>query len=51
MGAFEERQQKKNERYYKQWLACGFTGEMPINEYGWFVPVLRLHCNVENIQI
>lgn len=51
MGAFEDRQKRENERYYKQWLACGFTGEMPIDEYGWFIPVLRLHCNVENIQI
>lgn len=51
MGAFEERQQRENEMYYKKWLKCGFTGEMPINEYGWFIPVLRLHYNVENIQI
>ena len=48
---FEERQKRENEKYYQKWLACGFTGEMPVNEYGWFIPVLRLHYPVETITV
>ena len=33
-----ERQERMNRRWYKQWLSCGFTGKMEdrMNEYGWF---------------
>ena len=49
--AFEERQKRENEKYYERWLACGFTGEMKLNEYGWFIPVLRLHYPVETLKV
>ncbi len=48
---FEERQKRENEKYYNRWLACGFTGEMKLNEYGWFIPVLRLHYPVETLTV
>ena len=48
---FEQRQQRENQKYYERWLACGFTGEMKLNEYGWFIPVLRLHCPVETLTV
>ena len=51
---FEERQKRENEEYYRKWLACGFKSEkseMPVNEYGWFVPVLRLHHPVETLTV
>ena len=48
---FEERQKRENQKYYERWLACGFTGEMTLNEYGWFIPVLRLHCPVETLTV
>ena len=48
---FEQRQQRENQKYYERWLACGFTGEMTLNEYGWFIPVLRLHCPVETLTV
>lgn len=48
---FEQRQQRENQKYYERWLACGFTGEMTLNEYGWFIPVLRLHCPVETMTV
>ena len=48
---FEERKKRENEAYYKKWLECGFTGEMPINECGWFVPVFRLYYPVETIEV
>lgn len=48
---FKERQERENRKYYEKWLACGFTGEMPVNENGWFIPVLRLHCPVETITV
>lgn len=48
---FEERKRRENEAYYKKWLECGFTGEMPINDNGWFVPVFRLHYPVETIEV
>ncbi len=44
---FKERQRKENQKYYEKWLACGFTGEMEVDEYGWFIPVLRLHYPTE----
>ena len=49
--SFKERQERENEKYYKKYLSCGFTGEMPINEYGWFIPVLRLHYPVQEITV
>ena len=48
---FTERQKRENQKYYERWLACGFTGEMKLNEYGWFIPVLRLHCPVETLSV
>ena len=48
---FKERQDRENRQYYEKWLACGFTGEMEVNEYGWFIPVLRLHYPVETITV
>ena len=48
---FEDRQKRENEKYYKRWLACGFTGEMTVNKHGWFEPVLRLHCPVETLTV
>ena len=48
---FEQRQKRENQKYYERWLACGFTGEMKLNEYGWFIPVLRLHCPVETMTV
>ena len=48
---FEQRQQRENQKYYERWLACGFTGEMTLNEYGWFIPVLRLHYPVETLTV
>ena len=48
---FEDRQKRENEKYYKRWLACGFTGEMTVNKHGWFEPVLRLHCQVETLTV
>ena len=48
---FEERQKRENEEYYRKWLACGFKDEIPINEYGCFVPVLRLHYPVETLTV
>ena len=33
--AFDERQSRENDRQYRQWLSCGFTGEMHINDCGW----------------
>ena len=48
---FTERQKRENQKYYERWLACGFTGEMKLNEYGWFIPVLRLHCPVETLTV
>lgn len=34
---FEERQKRENESLYKKWLACGFQGEMKINDCGWCI--------------
>ena len=48
---FKERQRRENQKYYEKWLACGFTGEMELNEHGWFIPVLRLHHPVETMTI
>ena len=48
---FTERQKRENQKYYERWLACGFTGKMKLNEYGWFIPVLRLHCPVETLTV
>ena len=48
---FEQRKQRENQKYYERWVACGFTGEMKLNEYGWFIPVLRLHCPVETLTV
>ncbi len=48
---FTERQKRENQKYYEKWLACGFTGEMKLNEYGWFIPVLRLHYPVETLTV
>ena len=48
---FTERQKRENKKYYERWLACGFTGEMKLNEYGWFIPVLRLHYPVETLTV
>ena len=48
---FTERQKRENQKYYERWLACGFTGEMKLNEYGWFIPVLRLHYPVETLTV
>ena len=48
---FEERQKRENKEYYRKWLACGFKGEIPVNEYGWFIPVLRLHYPVETLTV
>ena len=48
---FEQRQRRENQKYYERWLACGFTGDMKLNEYGWFIPVLRLHCPVETMTV
>ena len=49
---FEQRQQRENQKYYEKWLACGFTGEMELNEHGWFEkPVLRLYYPVETIKV
>jgi len=33
---FKERQERENAEHYAKWLSCGFTGEMEVNEYGWF---------------
>ena len=49
--SFKQRQQKENQKYYERWLACGFTGEMKLNEYGWFIPVLRLHYPVDTLKV
>lgn len=49
--AFKERQDRENRKYYEKWLACGFTGEMKVDEYGWFIPVLRLHYPTETIEV
>ena len=49
--SFEDRQKRENEKNYKRWLSCGFTGEMTVNKYGWFEPVLRLHCSVETLTV
>lgn len=48
---FKERQRRKNQKYYEKWLACGFEGEMELDEYGWFIPVLRLHYPTEVIEV
>ncbi len=48
---FEQRQQRENQKFYERWLACGFTGEMKLNEHGWFIPVLRLHCPAETLTV
>lgn len=32
---FNARQKEENERRYKQYLSCGYTGSMTVNEYGW----------------
>ena len=49
---FEQRQRRENQKYYEKWLACGFTGEMELNEHGWFEkPVLRLFYPVETIKV
>ena len=49
---FEQRQRRENQKYYEKWLACGFTGEMELNEHGWFdKPVLRLYYPVETITV
>ncbi len=42
---------RENQKYYERWLACGFTGEMKLNEHGWFIPVLRQHCPVETLTV
>ncbi len=34
-NTFEERQRIENERQYRQWLSCGFSGEMEVNDSGW----------------
>ena len=31
----DERKQIENDRQYRQWLSCGFAGEMHMNECGW----------------
>lgn len=48
---FKQRQQRENQKYYEKWLECGFTGEMDLNEHGWFVPVLRLHYPVNTLKV
>ena len=49
---FKERQDRENRKYYEKWLACGFTGNMELNEHGWFEkPVLRLYYPVETITV
>ncbi len=30
----DERKQSENDRQYRQWLSCGFTGEMHVNNAG-----------------
>lgn len=30
-----DRKMDLNDRHYKRWLSCGYTGEMTVNEYGW----------------
>ena len=32
---FDERKEQDNARQYRQWLSCGFKGEMHINDAGW----------------
>ena len=46
---FKDRQDRENRKCWERWIACGFSSEedMPVNKYGWFEPVLRLHCPVE----
>ena len=48
---FEQRQKRENQKYYERWLACGFTGKMAVNKYGWLEPVLRQHCPVETLTV
>ena len=33
--SFQERKERENQKRYKKWLSCGFTGEMHINDCGW----------------
>ena len=33
---FEEHKARENAKRYAQWLSCGFSGDMEVNEYGWF---------------
>ena len=32
---FDERKEQDNARQYRQWLSCGFKGEMHVNDAGW----------------
>ena len=50
---FAERQERENRKCWERWIACGFPsqGDIPVNKYGWFEPVLRLHCPVEKLTI
>jgi hypothetical protein len=35
MNEFTNKQDEFNQKQYKKYLSCGYTGEMTVNEYGW----------------
>jgi len=35
MNEFTNKQDDFNQKQYKKYLSCGYTGEMTVNEYGW----------------
>ena len=50
MGTFEERQERENRQHYEKWLSCGFTGEMLLNEHGWFDECYKIP-NITKIEV
>ena len=50
METFEERQERENKQHYEKWLSCGFTGEMELNEHGWFNKCYTLP-NVKKMEV
>lgn len=53
METFEERQKRENEKTYRQWLSCGFVGEMRLNDCGWCVNGIALykHENAKKVTL
>ena len=47
----DERKNADNERIYKKWLSCGYTGEMKLDRFGNCVNEINKENNVKEIVI